>query len=403
MPFETAKAVAATFCYNIRFALIPLFGTDFPSQCIQPHERAFGKMTIDPEIIKRATELSRRYCQKEYESKSIVHAQNRLMSPEDVARLPGAGAGAGAVWSEGNTCSNNTFTPINLSANQPGLPRVSSQSKILTSDTLPSIKEALGVESFEYLCANPLKRRLLNDVHVHDEQDAKMISSRPLISMARLPVSLRKLCAEDDDDEDGFTDELSLDDDASSYSSDSDINSSDSDSDAISELDISSECSMLSRTNHSQRKNYTRKEDKIHSKKRKTTKRSSRRPQHKQVVSPFSPPPTCPLSSSSASPTSVRHHHHHHHHQKPKKHSRGDDLTAAETLLALRSGSSTLSEDEREDQRESVKNAKKRSRHRHQKKHKAGARGGLERFSLAVNSQSDLIERMAKRLRRASF
>ncbi|KAF3389929.1 hypothetical protein DPV78_011446 [Talaromyces pinophilus] len=402
MPFDTAKAVAATFCFNIRFALTPLFGTDFPSQCIQPHERAFGKMTIDPEIIKRATELSRRYYQMEFESKSIVHAQNRLMSPEDVGRLPDAGAG---VWPEGNTCSNNTFTPINLSANQPGLPRVSSQSKILTSDTLPSIKEALGVESFEYLCANPLKRRLLNNAHVHEEQDAKMISSGSLISMARLPVSLRKLCAQDGDDEDGFTDDLSLDDDdASLYTSDSDIDSSDSDLDAISELDISSDSYMLNKVTHSQRKNHTRKEDKILSKKRKTTKRSSRRPQHKQVVSPFSPPPTAPLSSSSASPTSVRHHHHHHH-QKPKKHSRGDDLTAAETLLALRSGSSTLSEDESEDQRVSVKNVKKRSRyhHRHQKKHKAGARGGLEGFSLAINSQSDLIERMAKRLRSASF
>lgn len=394
MPFETAKAVAATFCYNIRFALTPLFGTDFPSQCIQPHERAFGKMTIDPEIIKRATELSRRYFQMEFESKSIVHAQNRLMSPEDVARLPGAGAGAGAVWSEGSTCSNNTFTPINLSTTQPGPPRVSSHSKILTSDTLPSIKEALGVESFEYLCANPLKRRLLNDVHIHDEQDAKMISSRPLISMARLPVSLRKLCAED-----GFTDEVSLDDDASAYSSDSDIDSSDPDSDIISELDISSECSMLSKAHRSQHKIHTRKEDKVHSKKRKATKVSSRRHQQKQVVSPFSPPPTAPLSSSE-SPTSVKHHHH-----KTKKHSRGDDLTAAETLLALRSGSSTLSEDESEDERLHVKNAKKRSRHQHhhQKKHKAGARGGLERFSLTVNSQSDLIERMAKRLRRASF
>lgn len=404
MPFETAKAVAATFCYNIRFALTPLFGTDFPSQCIQPHERSFGKMTIDPEIIKTATELSKGYFQMEFESKNLVHAQNRLMSPEDVARIP-----AGAVWTEGNTCSNNTFTPINLSARDTGLPRVSSQSKILTSDTLPSIKEALGVESFEYLCANPLKRRLLNDVHVHGEHDAKMIPSRPLISMAKLPVSLRKLCAEDGDDDDGFTDEVSLDDDnASLYGSDSDFGSSDSDSDAISDLDISSEGSILStdahKTNRPRHNNKhakdlrARKEDKIHIKKRKTMKQPSRRSEPKQV-SPFSPPPTAPLSSSSASPTSVKHHHHHH--QKPKKHSRRDDLTAAETLLALRSGSSTLSEDESEDGRVSMKNAKKRTRHpRH--KRKAGARG-LERFSFTVNSQSDLIEPMAKRLRRASF
>ncbi|EEA25286.1 hypothetical protein TMatcc_006490 [Talaromyces marneffei ATCC 18224] len=399
MPFETAKAVAATFCYNIRFALTPLFGIDFLSQCIQPHDRAFGKMTIDSEIIKRATEVSRRYREMEFESKSLVHTQNRLIPPEDVARLP-----TGVVWSETNTCANNTFTPINLSTRETGRPRVSSQSKILMSDTLPSIKEALGVESFEYLCANPLKRRLLNDVHVHEEQDARMISSRSLISMASIPVSLRKFCAEDGNDEDDFTDDASLDDGNESSYSDSYF---DSNSDAILELDISSDCSTLSsdahKTQHSKRAKDLRaqKEDKIHTKKRKTTKRLSRT-KLKQVVSPFSPPPTALLSSSSASPISVKHQQQH---RKKKKHSRPDDLTAAETLLALRSGSSTLSENESEDGRVSAKNAKKRTRYPQQQKQRkvAVVRGGLERFSLAVNSQSDLIERMAKRLRRASF
>lgn len=335
----------------------------------------------------------------EFESKSLVHTQNRLIPPEDVARLP-----TGVVWSETNTCANNTFTPINLSTRETGRPRVSSQSKILMSDTLPSIKEALGVESFEYLCANPLKRRLLNDVHVHEEQDARMISSRSLISMASIPVSLRKFCAEDGNDEDDFTDDASLDDGNESSYSDSYF---DSNSDAILELDISSDCSTLSsdahKTQHSKRAKDLRaqKEDKIHTKKRKTTKRLSRT-KLKQVVSPFSPPPTALLSSSSASPISVKHQQQH---RKKKKHSRPDDLTAAETLLALRSGSSTLSENESEDGRVSAKNAKKRTRYPQQQKQRkvAVVRGGLERFSLAVNSQSDLIERMAKRLRRASF
>lgn len=402
MPFETAKAVAATFCYNIRFALTPLFGTDFPTQCIQPHEPAFGKMTIDATIIKRATELSRRYYNMEFEAKSIVHSQNRQMSPEDVAaRLPGAAG----VWSKGNTSSSNSaFTPINMSSNQTSLSRVSPQSKVFTSDTLPSIKEALGVENFEYLCANPLKRRLLNDTHAHDDDQHVKIPSRPLTDMARLPMSLRKLCAKNVDDENVcFTDEVSLGDSASSYISESDTDSSGSDSDAISELDISSECSILSKATQSRhQKRHSRKEEK----KRKTTSKISSRHhlQQKQVVSPLSPPPTVPLSSSSASPAPVKHHHHPH--SKTKKHSCGDDLTAAETLLALRSGSSTLSENESGDERVSPKNAKKRSRHSHQhrqKKHKAGAQAEIKRFSLAVNPRSDLIERMAKRLRRASF
>ncbi|KAL5344164.1 hypothetical protein BJX70DRAFT_9529 [Aspergillus crustosus] len=56
MPYEAAKAVAATFCWKIRFALTPLFGRDFPSLCIPPHDRPrFGRMIIDPSVVRDAT------------------------------------------------------------------------------------------------------------------------------------------------------------------------------------------------------------------------------------------------------------------------------------------------------------------------------------------------------------
>lgn len=62
MPFEAAKAVSATFCWKIRYALTPLFGLDFPSMCIHPSDRAlYGRMTIDPAIIKKATEAANLY------------------------------------------------------------------------------------------------------------------------------------------------------------------------------------------------------------------------------------------------------------------------------------------------------------------------------------------------------
>lgn len=62
MPFEAAKAVAATFCWKIRYILTPLFGTDFPSQCIPPQDRArFGRMIIDSAIVRQATETANRY------------------------------------------------------------------------------------------------------------------------------------------------------------------------------------------------------------------------------------------------------------------------------------------------------------------------------------------------------
>ena len=61
MPFEAAKAVAATFCWNIRYALTPVFGADFPSQCIQPGSDRFGEMVIDCNITRRCTEEAKAY------------------------------------------------------------------------------------------------------------------------------------------------------------------------------------------------------------------------------------------------------------------------------------------------------------------------------------------------------
>ena len=55
MPFKAAKAVAATFCYNIRYALTPLFSEDFVDLCIHPSNRNFGSFRIDKDIIRQCT------------------------------------------------------------------------------------------------------------------------------------------------------------------------------------------------------------------------------------------------------------------------------------------------------------------------------------------------------------
>jgi hypothetical protein len=51
MPYDAAKAIAATFCYDIRFALTPVFGQDFPSQCLSREQPGFSKFVIDPAIV----------------------------------------------------------------------------------------------------------------------------------------------------------------------------------------------------------------------------------------------------------------------------------------------------------------------------------------------------------------
>lgn len=55
MPYQCAKAVCATFCHHIAGALVPIFGPDFPSQCIPPYAPDHGRMIIDPTIIAQST------------------------------------------------------------------------------------------------------------------------------------------------------------------------------------------------------------------------------------------------------------------------------------------------------------------------------------------------------------
>jgi len=56
MPFDAAKAVAATFCHEIRYALTPVFGLDFVRLCVAPEDPSFARMVIDRGIVQRCTE-----------------------------------------------------------------------------------------------------------------------------------------------------------------------------------------------------------------------------------------------------------------------------------------------------------------------------------------------------------
>ncbi|KAK3997392.1 hypothetical protein QBC44DRAFT_94151 [Cladorrhinum sp. PSN332] len=63
MPYGCAKAVCATFCYEIAGALIPLFGPDFPSLCVPDNTPGFRHMVIDQAIIAQAKREAARICQ----------------------------------------------------------------------------------------------------------------------------------------------------------------------------------------------------------------------------------------------------------------------------------------------------------------------------------------------------
>ncbi|KAK3390212.1 hypothetical protein B0H63DRAFT_108541 [Podospora didyma] len=55
MPFDCARAVCATFCHPIAGALIPLFGPNFPLECIPYGTSNYAHMVIDKEIVLRST------------------------------------------------------------------------------------------------------------------------------------------------------------------------------------------------------------------------------------------------------------------------------------------------------------------------------------------------------------
>ncbi|KAJ5730375.1 APSES transcription factor Xbp1 [Penicillium malachiteum] len=64
MPYGVARAVALTFCWKIRYALTPVFGNDFPDQCIEPSnggQTSLSSIIVDPTIIRRAAEMSALY------------------------------------------------------------------------------------------------------------------------------------------------------------------------------------------------------------------------------------------------------------------------------------------------------------------------------------------------------
>ncbi|EXJ57518.1 hypothetical protein A1O7_07866 [Cladophialophora yegresii CBS 114405] len=79
IPYEAAKAVAATFCWHIRYALTPVFGKDFPNICLPPSNENFGSMQIDPEITKYCAAQARHY--RELETQSTSGLSPSLPSP----------------------------------------------------------------------------------------------------------------------------------------------------------------------------------------------------------------------------------------------------------------------------------------------------------------------------------
>jgi hypothetical protein len=83
MPFEAAKAMAATFCWRIRYALTLVFGIDFPTMCLRPESEGFGTMVLDPAITRRCAEEAIFYRQLDAKaSPATVSVMRSPLTPE---------------------------------------------------------------------------------------------------------------------------------------------------------------------------------------------------------------------------------------------------------------------------------------------------------------------------------
>jgi hypothetical protein len=74
MPFACAKAVCATFCHHIAGALIPIFGPQFPAECVHPDAPDHGRMSIDPAIVAQSTREAERF-------RALYAEQSALATP----------------------------------------------------------------------------------------------------------------------------------------------------------------------------------------------------------------------------------------------------------------------------------------------------------------------------------
>ena len=123
MPYEAAKAIAATFCYNIRYALTPVFGVDFLSLCILPEDPSFGRMVINPDIVRQCTEtanglrvLSRgtyQACSPETPSLSGSRWTPKSLRPKPV-NLIDMESGYGTDTDHSDRCLGTPQAPVSL-------------------------------------------------------------------------------------------------------------------------------------------------------------------------------------------------------------------------------------------------------------------------------------------------
>lgn len=87
MPYSCALAVCTTFCSPFSGALIPIFGPDFPAQCVPPEAPEYKRWAINPEIIAKATVEAEAY-RVQYSSFAPKSSRDSCSPQQSIERVP---------------------------------------------------------------------------------------------------------------------------------------------------------------------------------------------------------------------------------------------------------------------------------------------------------------------------
>jgi hypothetical protein len=237
MPYKAAKAVAATFCYSIRWVLTPLFGEDFLSMCIHPEDPNFAKFLIDPAIVRECTEETNQWrtegvTYKPYRPEESVPANisrapssnpttprmkfasppwgaksSKALYPKPVDQESGYGSGDGTdeaasekyVFSPEVSPRSHGWTSINGSPSSASLPTFSPQQGVLTSvpgafhDMSHHSKRTLSKVAYSdngEVVVLPATGRAV--IHDHEEEDVRPPMSGTVVTTTNDDVDNRE-------------------------------------------------------------------------------------------------------------------------------------------------------------------------------------------------------------------
>lgn len=199
MPFEAAKALAANFCWEIRFALVPLFGRRFPEYCLRPDHPSYRRHVIHPDIIKQ--------CKQEVEGwkmKSLPNLDPRLatLSSPTTPRAS-ASSKTNEDWSQKTLrprpgrllIDGNGPAPAIPAFQLPSLPRMPQPNYMLerfleprmSGRASPAPSTCMSSATSSNMASSPRMKRTFSEV---DDQESMSTTSSHLASQKRHKQSI---------------------------------------------------------------------------------------------------------------------------------------------------------------------------------------------------------------------